>query len=138
MNTDIFGIVMHPLVAAVGTIFTGLTAYYLPKFLSALERRTGIELNESQRQTVLTAVTTAAGLLETALDRGDLKTGDIDTHHPAVKMQAAQVLDAVPHASASFGLTLSDVARLIVSRVDTAKHTPPLLLPGLPPVVVQP
>jgi hypothetical protein len=138
MNSDVLSVVIHPLVAVVGTIFTAMVAYYLPKFLAAFENRTGIELTEAQRQTVIGAVTTAAGVLETALDRGDLKTLDIAAAHPAVKTQAAQVLDAVPKAAAAFGLTVPDVARLIVSRVDTARHVPPFVLPAEVPVLVKP
>lgn len=125
MSLDITPIV-QPILAAAGAVIAGLAAIYVPKALAAFQDRTGIILTENQRQTVKGAVDTAAGVLETALDKGAAKVEHIEIGTPQVTQQAQAVISAVPDAAAALGLTVDGVSRMIVGKVDTSAHgTPP-------------
>jgi len=121
MTLDLTPIV-QPILAAVGTVLATLTAIYVPKAVAAFEARTGVILTENQRKTVLDAVQTGAGVLETALDKGALKVEHIEVGTSEVTQQAQAVLNAVPNAAAALGLSVDGVARMIVGAVDTGAH----------------
>lgn len=123
--------IVQPILAALGLVITGLLGVYVPKAISAFEKRTGIMLTDQQRATMLGAVQTAAGVLETDLDKGALKVAHISVSNPAVLAQASAAIAAVPVAAAALGVTPDSVARMIVGAVDTASHSPT-------PVVVVP
>lgn len=114
--------VIQPILAAAGAVIAGLTAIYVPKAIAAFQARTGIELTENQRQTVLDAVKTGAGVLETALDQGSMKVEHIQIGTPQVQAEAQAVINAVPNAAAALGLTVAGVSRMIVGAVDTGAH----------------
>lgn len=117
-----FSPIVQPVLALTGAVITGLGAIYVPRFIAAFETRTGVALTEQQRQTVLGAAKTAAGVLETALDKGAVSIEHINIGNQAVQTQAQAAIDAVPRAAASLGLTVDDVARMIVGAVDTSAH----------------
>lgn len=121
MTIDLTPLV-QPIVALAGAVIAGLAAIYVPKAIAAFQARTGIVLTENQRQTVIDAVKTGAGLLETALDKGAIKVEHIDVGSAEVRDQAQRVVNAVPAAAGALGLTVPDVARMIVGAVDTGSH----------------
>lgn len=125
MSLDITAVV-QPILAAAGAVIAGLAAVYVPKAIQAFQDRTGIILTENQRQTVKGAVDTAAGMLETALDKGAAKVEHIEVGTLQVTQQAQAVINAVPTAFAALGLTINGVARMIVGAVDTSAHTAPV------------
>lgn len=114
--------IVQPILALSSAVITGLLAVYVPKAITAFEARTGIQLTDQQRATVLGSVQTAAGVLETDLDKGALTAAHINITNPAVLTQAQQAINAVPVAAGALGLTVPDVARMIVGKVDTAAH----------------
>lgn len=121
MSLDLTAIV-QPILAAAGAIISGLAAIYVPKAITAFQDRTHIILTENQRKTVMDAVNTAAGVLETDLDKGAVKVEHIDVGSPEVTQQAQRVVSAVPIAASALGLTVSGVARMIVGATDTGSH----------------
>jgi hypothetical protein len=131
----------QPLLSAAVAVLAGVVAIYVPKLLNAFTARTGIEVNEAQRQVVLGAVATAAGVIETSLDTGNLVKEQVNTQSPPVRLQAAMVMDAVPTAAAHLGMTVDSVARMIVGRADTGTHPPqrtPVIVPSTVQLPVQP
>lgn len=119
--------IVQPILAAASAVITGLLAVYVPKAISAFDARTGIQQTDQQRATILGAVQTAAGILETDLDKGVLNASHINISNTSVVAQAQAAINAVPTAAGALGLTIPDVARMIVGKVDTAAH-------GAPPV----
>lgn len=112
--------VVQPILAALGMVMTGMFAVYVPKAIDAFTKRTGVIVTEQQRATVLGAVQTAAGVLETKLDQGALSVAHINVSNPSVLAQASAAIAAVPQAAAALGMTTDGVARMIVGAVDTA------------------
>lgn len=122
MSTLDLSPIIQPLITIAGTVLTGLLVIYVPKGIAAFERRTGIELTEAQRQTVLGAVQTAAGVIETRLDQGAMQVAHVKVSNANVAEQAQAVLNAVPQAAAALGLDVDRISRMIIGAVDTGSH----------------
>jgi hypothetical protein len=114
---ELFAPVLQAVVAAA---FTGLFGLFAPRALAVAEARTGIKLTEQQRQTLLGAAQTAAGILQTKLDQGVLNIGRINTTDPAVLNEASAAIARVPVAAAALQKSVSSMAETIVGMVDTA------------------
>lgn len=114
--------IVQPILALAGTAIAGLLAVYVPKAISAFEKRTGIMLTDQQRATVMGAVQTAAGVIETDLDKGALAISHVNISNSAIRAQATAAIAAVPDAAAALGVTPDSVARMIVGAVDTGAH----------------
>lgn len=100
-----------------------LIQHYGPPALAAFQARTGIALTDQQRAAVLGAVSTAAGVIETDIDRGALSIAHVHVGNQSVLLQAQSAINAVPNAAAALGLTPDAVARMIVGQVDTGSRT---------------
>ncbi len=122
VDTPDLATIMQPIFAAIGTAIAGVLAVYVPKALAALQARTKIQLTDQQRATVLGAVRTAAGMIETTLDQGAMRTAQVDVANAAVRAEAANAINAVPHAAAALNVNVDDMARMIVGAVDTRTH----------------
>lgn len=114
--------ILQTLVAIAATVLTGLAGIYVPKAIAAFQERTGVVLTENQRQTILGAVQTAAGVLETKLDQGAIAVAHVNVTDPRVQDIARQAINAVPVAAAALGMTVDSVARMVVGAVDTGSH----------------
>jgi hypothetical protein len=115
-------VIAQPILAVTGAVIASLLAIYVPKALEAIQARTNIQLTDQQRATVLGAVRTAAGVIETSLDQGVLRVAHVDIANPAVRAEAAAAINAVPVAAAALNMTVDGVARMIVGAVDTSAH----------------
>lgn len=115
-------VIVQPILAVIGAMIAALLGIYVPKALAAFQARTGIILTENQRQTVLGAAQTAAGIIETRLDQGVLKVAHVDIENASVRMLASQALDDVPKAAAAMNMSVDGMAKIIVGAVDTASH----------------
>lgn len=114
--------IVQPVLATVGVVITALLSVYIPKGFSLLQVKTGLTFTDQQRTAFLGAVQTGAGILETELDKGALKIAHINISNPAVLAQAQAVINATPQAAAAFGMTVEGTARMLIGKVDTAKH----------------
>lgn len=112
----------QPVLAIAAIVFTAMIKAYVPAALDALQRRTGLALTDQQRATVLGAVQTAAGSIETLLDQGVLTHAHINVANDQIRAEAQAAISAVPDAAASLGMTVDGVARMIVGKVDTGSH----------------
>lgn len=113
-----------PILTALGTVITGLLVIYVPKALDALQKLAGVQLTDQQRATILGAVQTAAGTIETKLDQGVLQVSHVTVNDPTVRDEAQKAINAVPVAAAALGMTVDGVSRMIVGAADTATHGP--------------
>jgi hypothetical protein len=114
--------IVQPVLAVTALVFTGMLKVYIPKALDAFQTWTGVQLTTLQRQQVLGAVQTAAGMIETQLDTGVLTAAHMHIDDPSVRFEAQAVLAAVPKAALALDLTVDNVARMIVGKVDTSAH----------------
>ena len=116
--------IVQPILAVIGTVIASLLAIYIPRAIAVLQARTKIQLTDQQRATVLDAVRTAAGMIETRLDQGAMRVAHVDVANPTIRAEAAAAIDAVPLAAAALNMTVDGVARMIVGAVDTGAHVP--------------
>ena len=121
-GTPVLAMIMQPIFAAIGTVIATVLAVYVPKALAAFLAQTRIQLTDQQRATVLGAVRTAAGMIETNLDQGAIRMAHVDIANPAVRAEAVNAINAVPIASAALNMTVDGMARMIVGAVDTRTH----------------
>jgi hypothetical protein len=124
MNTVDLTPITQPILTILGTVVTGLLVIYVPKALDAFQKWAGVQLTEQQRQTILGAVQTAAGKIETKLDQGVLQVSQVHVDNPTVRDEAQAAINAVPVAAAALGMTVDGVSRMIVGAADTAAHGP--------------
>ena len=116
-------VIVQPILGVIGLIIAGLIASYVPRALSAFETRTGIQLTDQQHAMVLSAVKTAAGIVETKLDQGVLQVAHVNINNDTIREQAQAVINSVPDEAASLGITQETVARMIVGAADTSPHS---------------
>jgi len=128
--------IIQPVLGVCGLVITGLAGVYVPKAIEAFQTRTGIILTGQQQATVLAAVQTAKGVIETELDRGAMAVAHVNVGNAKIQDQANAVLAAVPNAAAAMGMTQAGVARMIVGAVDTATHGPQTVAANLTPVAL--
>jgi hypothetical protein len=134
MTIDLTPIVT-PILAVVGSVLAGVLAIYIPIGIAAFQKRTGIQLTAQQQATMLGAVQTGAGIIETKLDQGVLNVAHVEVTNPAIVAQAQAAIAAVPIAAASLGMTEAGVARMIVGKVDTLAHAAPMVALTAPTLV---
>ena len=113
------GVIMQPIFGAIGTVIAAILAIYVPKALAAFQAQTRIQLTDQQRATVLGAVRTAAGMIETTLDQGAMRVAHVNIANPAVRAEATNAINAVPVAAAALNVTVNGMARMIVGAIDT-------------------
>lgn len=111
--------ILQPVLETLALIIAGFITTYVPKAIDAVERRTGVQFTEHQRQTILDAVKTAAGLIETKLDQKTMVLAQVHIDDPAVRAEACTVIATVPDAAAALGVTEASVARMIVGAANT-------------------
>jgi hypothetical protein len=133
MTAALLSQLIQSLMALIGLVLTTLIGIYVPRAIAAFERKTGVIETDQQRAAIMSAVTTAKGLLETQIDQGLLKISDIRPDSPVIQQAAAQALDRVPQAAAAQGTTRDTMTKLIVARVDTSAK-PVVVLPVAPVV----
>jgi hypothetical protein len=102
----------------------------IPWAIRAYQNRTRVQVTDQQRAAVQSALTTAAGLVETRLDQGDLKLSDVVPDHPEILAEASAALARVPDAAAAVGISLNAAAHIVVGRVDTSTNLPPIAIPA--------
>jgi hypothetical protein len=109
--------VLGPVVQLATIVVAGVAPLLANKAIAAFEKRTGIHLNQAQVQAVHDAADTAAGVVQTMLARGELQLDHLHVDNPQIAALAATALNAVPAASDAVGVTVPDVAHMILGRV---------------------
>jgi hypothetical protein len=124
-----FAPIIQAVIAGIATVITGLIAVYVPRGIAAFEARTQVHITDQERAAIMSAVTTGAGILQTKLDQGILRIGDITPDNKTVVAEAAAALNRVPTAAGNQGTTTSAAAAMIVARVDTSPKPPVAVVP---------
>jgi hypothetical protein len=124
--------IIQAIIAAIALAMTTLVGIYVPKAIAAFTTRTGIQLTDQQRATVMGAATTAAGIIRTQLDQGVLKLEHITVDNPAVLAQAQAAIARVPDAAAALSKSVPSMAETIVGLVDTSPKPPTIVVPVAP------
>lgn len=127
--------VLQPLLDIAGIVVSGLALVYVPRAIAAFQARTGIQLTQQQQATVLHAVQTGAGAIETKLDQGLMQVAHVNVGNADVQAEAQAAINAVPVAAAALGVTTQGIARMIVGAVDTGSRTP---VPAAPAAAAAP
>jgi hypothetical protein len=120
MTAALLSQLIQSLMALIGLVLTTLIGIYVPRAIAAFEARTAVHLTQQQRDAIMGAVTTEAGLIQNDLNTGLLKATDIRPNNPVMQQRAAQMLDRVPASAQADGTTRDTAAKLIVARVDTS------------------
>jgi hypothetical protein len=129
MTAALVSQLIQSFMALIGLVLTTLIGVYVPRAIAAFERKTGIVETQQQRDAIMGAVQTAAGLLQAQLNQGLLKVSDLRPSSAVVLQQAAAALDRVPQAAQAQGTTTSAAAVMIAARVDTSPKTSQLTSP---------
>lgn len=106
--------------ATIAAIAVALVGILVPRFITAFERRTGIQLTDQQIAQVTAAAQTAAGILQTKLDQGRISLADVTVNNATVVAQAQAAIARVPHATAALDTTVPSMAETIIGLVDTS------------------
>lgn len=128
--------VLTPLAQLVGIVAVGALPLIANRAVKLFEAKTHIQLTQAQQDTVRGAVATAAGAVDNLVSRGLMGVHDVHIDNPRVRALATTALNAVPDAAASFGLTVPDVAHMIVGKVGQVFGDPPEAVPA-PTVAVK-
>jgi hypothetical protein len=130
--------IVNAIIAGIGLVLTYLFATYVPRFITATETRTGIQLTDQQRSAVQGAAWTVKGILETKLDQGVLHVADITVENPKVLEQAQAAIARVSDSARAQGTTAEALAAIAVGLTDTrrAVAAPPTFaaVPATPPL----
>jgi hypothetical protein len=111
---------------AVGLLLTALIGVYIPQGIAAFQKRTGIQVTAQEQASVYAAAQTAAGIVETQLDQGVLRLQHITPENPVIVDHAKAAIASVVGSAFAQNTSQATMARMIVARVDTAGHPPPI------------
>lgn len=137
MVIDISAILV-PALQVSGLVLTGVAGLCVDKARAVLHNRFHMDFTDQQVQRVHEAADTAAGVVNMMLARGAMSVHEVHTDNPDVIALAATALNAVPKASDALGLTVPDVAHMIVGRVGKAMDVSAKVVPATAPTAPVP
>lgn len=117
---QLFGSLIEAIATGLVAVITYLVAAYTPRVIAAFEQRTGLQLTDQQRDAVIHAAQTQAGIVETMIQQGAMKLADVKPDNPLMIAHAKQALARVPEAASAQGTTPAAMAAIIVGKADTA------------------
>lgn len=120
-SVDVGGIwgAVQPVITAVVTALIGYVSLAL---VSLLKQRTGIQLDDSMRDSLQTAVTNGAGLVLNKLGN-QLQGKTVDVKNSFVAEAVNYVIKAAPGAISHFGLSPDDIAHKVVALLPQVANT---------------
>jgi hypothetical protein len=101
-------------------IAVALTPIVLGWFAAEYRRRTGNDIDAKQIASAQSAMTTAAGLIQTMLDQKKITVAEVTPGNEKVIAQVKDALLSVSDSAAAQGLTVENAARIVVAKVDTS------------------
>jgi len=116
--------VAEPVFLAGVLAFLGIVAKNLPAAMRALDAWIKLKLTNHQQERVYAAAQTAAGVIETHLDRGTMTLADVTEGNSQVRQIVASALKPVAESAAAQGATLDSLTPVVVARVNT-RGVPP-------------
>lgn len=130
-------------ISLLGVIVTGLFAIYTPKAVAAInaqaeaqQAQTQVQVVTQERAAVYRAAETLTGTLQAKFNAGQITPDDLHHDNPEILADAAVAIVPVQPAAANQDVTVADLARLAVARVDTAPKAPIIVTStALPPAI---
>ena len=113
-----------------------LASWVASRLITLAQVHLGMKFTAAQVQTLHDAAATAAGNAMTLLSRGVITPADIHVTSLPIMRLAGQARAAVPNAADHVGVTLPDLAHIIVGRVGAMISADPTI-PTLPPPLTQ-
>jgi hypothetical protein len=121
---------LSPLVDTAATLASAVLAACAPIVVLTISRMLSLNLDQTHRQAVTTALDNALGLgLKLAQEAGDARLANVNIRSAALATMVGYVKETVPGAVGHFGLTDDAIAQKAAARLASALHT-------LPPVAV--
>jgi hypothetical protein len=99
--------------------FLAVVSRNIPAAVSALDQWIQLKLTVHQQDRVYAAVQTAAGQIETKIDRGAMTIGEVSEDNVKVRQIVSAALAPVKESAAAQGATVDSLAPVVVGRVDT-------------------
>jgi hypothetical protein len=104
------------------TAFIGVVASNIPTAKNALNNWIQMRLAVHQQERVYAAANTAAGQIETKLDRGAITLGEVTEDNTKIRQIVADALRPVRESAEAQGANVDTVAPIVVARVDTGSR----------------
>jgi hypothetical protein len=112
--------ILDPLFQLAGLVAVGLAPVFANYLIQVLHARFKLDLTAAQVKTIHDAADTAAGVLVAQMARGEVSLEHLHIDSPAVLAVAQIARNAVPDAADKMGVTIPDLAHIIVGRVGQA------------------
>jgi len=125
-----------PLVDGAATLASAVLAACAPIVVLKISRMLTLNLDQTHRAAVTTALDTALGLgLKIAQEAGDARLSNVNIRSAALATMVGYVKETVPAAVGHFGLTDDAIAQKAAARLASALHSlppAPAAVPTLP------
>lgn len=99
--------------------FLAVVSRNIPAAVNALDQWIQLKLTVHQQDRVYAAVQTAAGQIETKIDRGAMTIGEVSEDNVKVRQIVSAALAPVKESAAAQGATVDSLTPVVVGRVDT-------------------
>lgn len=123
---------LNTLLVALGAVLVGMIKVYVPRVIDIVEQWVKIKLTDQEREAIVGAAVTGAGILQTKIDQGLLKVKDVHPDNPIVQDAAKAAVDRVPDSAASQGTSVDVMANILVGKVDTSPKVVPVVAAVVP------
>jgi len=111
--------VATPIFMAGVLAFLGIVAKNLPAAMRALDAWIQLRLTTHQQGRVYAAAQTAAGVIETQIDRGAMTVADVSKDNTKVRQIVAEALEPVKESAMAQGATVDNITPVVIGRIDT-------------------
>jgi hypothetical protein len=116
---------LSPLVDTAATLASAVCAACAPIIVLKLSTMLKLNLDQTHRAAVSTALDNALGLgLQLAKEAGDAQLSNVNVRSAALAAMVGYVKQAVPGAVTHFGLTDDSLAQKAAARLASALHVP--------------
>ncbi len=116
---------LSPLVDTAATLASAVVAACAPVVVLKLSTMLKLNLDQTHRTAVTTALDNALGLgLQLAQEAGDAHLSNVNIRSAALAAMVGYVKQTVPGAVAHFGLTDDSLAQKAAARLSAALHVP--------------
>lgn len=101
--------------------FLGIVAKNLPAAMRALDAWIQLRLTTHQQGRVDAAAQTAAGVIETQIDRGAMTVADVSKDNSKVRQIVSDAMEPVKESALAQGATVDSMVPVVIGRVDTGR-----------------
>jgi hypothetical protein len=117
--------------AIVATSLTALVAIYGPRLTASLEKKTQIQFTDSERASMMTGMSVAAGTAQTMLKQGLLQLHEVVATNPKIIQLATDAINRQPGVAQFLDKSIPSASQTIVGLIDTKSHPTPTPTPNI-------